>query len=141
MSPMPERSCSSRAPRDATAARWTAIALLGAIAWLAIDLRMTLISVRARAEFPGDGLRLDPAVATAAELELIPGIGPATAGRIVMHRLEHGPGSLLVVDAEGGPRWALDVVPGVGPITARRAAPYLVPASSAGMLDIAAVGR
>ena len=109
----------------AIAVRWTAVLLVGAALWIALDLWSTLVHAVDRIERPADGLRIDPRSATAAEFELIPGIGPATAGRIVAHRLDHGADALLVEDEDGGPRWRLEVVPGVGPITARRAAPYL----------------
>jgi competence protein ComEA len=37
-----------------------------------------------------DGARLDPNSASAADLELLPGIGPSLALRIVLDRTEHG---------------------------------------------------
>ncbi len=126
-----------------TAIRWTAIGLGCLIAWTAWDLHAALVEAVDRVAEPADGLRIDPARATAAELELVPGIGPATAGRIVQHRLRHGSESLIELDDEGGGHWRLEVVSGIGPITARRAAPYLVhPASAAASrLDDAAVRR
>ncbi len=62
----------------------------------------------------GLAIRLD--LATAADLEALPGVGPAIAARIIAHR-----------DA-GGPlkRFAdLDAVPGIGPKTLARIRPYL----------------
>lgn len=46
--------------------------------------------------------------ASAAELELLPGIGPALAARIVEHRREHGPFASVE---------ELDLVRGIGPRT------------------------
>lgn len=51
---------------------------------LALGLLLAPLSARAQ----GD---LDINEATSAELERLPGIGPATAGRIIAHRDEHGP--------------------------------------------------
>lgn len=56
--------------------------------------------------------------APAAELAQLPGLGPATAARIVDHRREHGPFATL----EG----LLDV-PGIGPATLARMRPHLRP--------------
>ena len=105
--------------------RLTAIGLCVATFWTAWDLHSTLSLAGTLAARGADGLRIVPARASASELELVPGIGPATAARIVGHRDRHGVESLQAEDAEGGRRWTLDVVSGVGPITARRAAPYL----------------
>lgn len=65
--------------------------------------------------------RIDPSRATVVEWQLVPGIGPATAARIVRHRATHGSADLLVRDG-GAERWDLGRVPGVGPITVRRIA-------------------
>jgi competence protein ComEA len=54
----------------------------------------------------GAGLPIDINTAGAAELETLPGIGPATAAAIVEHRAEHGP--YATVDD-------LEAVPGIGP--------------------------
>ena len=56
--------------------------------------------------------------AGAAELAQLPGLGPATAARIVDHRRDHGPFTSL----EG----LLDV-PGIGPATLERMRPHLRP--------------
>jgi hypothetical protein len=114
------------------AIRCSASCLLLAAAWMALDLQASLATAAAGTERQADGLRIDPARATAAELELIPGIGPSTAGRIVQHRLDVGDASLCREDADGASQWSLDVVRGVGPITVRRAAPYLVRTSGGG---------
>ncbi|MFM8734898.1 MAG: ComEA family DNA-binding protein [Pirellulales bacterium] len=56
--------------------------------------------------------------ATAAELAVLPGLGPATAARIVEHRREHGPFTSI----EG----LLDV-PGIGPATLEALRTHLRP--------------
>lgn len=60
--------------------------------------------------------RLDLNAATQAELELLPGIGPATAKAIVDFRTQSG-GFKSIDD--------LDKVPGIGPKTVERVKPYL----------------
>lgn len=60
--------------------------------------------------------RLDLNAATQAELELLPGIGPATAKAIVDFRTQSG-GFRSIDD--------LDKVPGIGPKTVERVKPYL----------------
>ena len=62
-------------------------------------------------------MRLDVNEASAAELTLLPGIGPRLADRIVAHRREHGP--FQTIDD-------LQQVPMIGPVTAERIEPYLV---------------
>jgi competence protein ComEA len=64
----------------------------------------------------GVARRLDLNKATAAELELLPGVGPATAKRIVEYRLEHG--AFASVDD-------LDKVKGIGPKTLERLRPLV----------------
>lgn len=58
-----------------------------------------------------DGQRLDPNTAGSADLQLLPGIGPALAGRIVAHRQAHGPFQRLS---------DLAAVRGIGPRTLQR---------------------
>lgn len=59
--------------------------------------------------------------APAVELAQVPGLGPATAARIIEHREAHGPfGSIE----------ALLDVPGVGPATLEQMRPYLRPIRS-----------
>lgn len=60
------------------------------------------------------GLRIDVNTAGAGALELLPGVGPALAARIVRDRVEHGP----FRDLDG-----LDRVPGIGPRTIERLRP------------------
>lgn len=64
-------------------------------------------------------LRLDPNHASLAELMLLPGVGPALAGRIVAARekAEHQPAFTRVVD--------LDSIPGIGPTMLRKLGPWL----------------
>jgi competence protein ComEA len=64
----------------------------------------------------GQGERLDPNTAAADELDRLPGVGPALAGRIVAWRAERGRFRSLA---------DLDSVPGVGPALLRQAAPHL----------------
>ena len=60
--------------------------------------------------------RIDPNAAGEEDLDRLPGVGPAVAGRIVQVRQDHGP------FAEPGD---LLSVPGVGPATLARITPYL----------------
>lgn len=69
---------------------------------------------RSRPLSPGE--RLDPNRASEGELDRLPGVGPATAKRIVRLREETGPFS----EADD-----LLAVPGIGPATLARMAPYL----------------
>ncbi len=77
-------------------------------------------SARAAEPAPGAGLlfggRMDLNAAAAADLEALPGVGPALAGRIVAAR--HRRGRFDAVDD-------LLAVPGIGPATLARVAPYL----------------
>jgi competence protein ComEA len=71
----------------------------------------------ARAGRPlGAGERLDPNRADAAELERLPRVGPALAGRIVARRESRGPFRTLA---------DLDSVPGIGPALLAALAPHL----------------
>jgi competence protein ComEA len=63
-----------------------------------------------------DGERLDPNTATAIELQRLPRVGPALAGRIVSHREANGPFHSLA---------DLDAVPGVGPAMIASLAPLV----------------
>ena len=58
---------------------------------------------------------MDLNTATAAELEALPGVGPALAARIVAHRSRHG--RFRSVDA-------LEGVPGIGAATLERIRPH-----------------
>lgn len=58
------------------------------------------------ADSPGIARRININTATAAELELLPGVGPKLAGRIIEHRRAHG--AFKSVDG-------LDAVSGIGP--------------------------
>lgn len=69
----------------------------------------------------GEGI--DPNTASAAQLERLPRVGPALAGRIVEHRQVHGPFRSLT---------DLDAVPGIGPAMLANLAPHLaLPAGAA----------
>jgi competence ComEA-like helix-hairpin-helix protein len=63
------------------------------------------------------GLRIDPNTASVDDLQLLPGIGPALAGRIVEHRQSRGAYRRPADLAE---------VPGLGPKTIDRMMPFLV---------------
>ena len=67
---------------------------------------------------PGGGFTVNLNTANAAELAQLPGLGPATAERIVDHRRVHGP--FTSVDE------VLDV-PGIGAATLDRLRPHLRP--------------
>ncbi len=66
-------------------------------------------------------LRIDLNRAGAAELQMLPGIGPALAERIVADRTANGPFSSIE---------DLSRVPGVGPATVRRIAPMAAASGS-----------
>jgi hypothetical protein len=85
---------------------------LGLIAWIALDLRSSLERAVMISETPFVEHRLNPLTATLPEWTLVPGVGPAVAGRIDAARRSK--------------RFErLEDVPGVGPITLRDAAPHL----------------
>lgn len=121
-------------PPIAAAAKWGAIAVLGivaiiAIAWVILSnrTRPTIAtaprapaSAQPAAETPAPsptGSLLDLNSATAAQLEHLPGIGPALAARIVADRSKHG--RFTSVDQ-------LDRVEGIGPKTLDKLRPYLM---------------
>ncbi|HYD00399.1 MAG TPA: helix-hairpin-helix domain-containing protein [Phycisphaerales bacterium] len=128
----PKRPASTRTPPLAGAAKWGAVAVLGAVAVFAIG--WVLLTSRTRpaitrpgtpasasqpdaAREPGNpGSLLDINTATAAQLEHLPGIGPAIASRIVADRAKHGP--YLTVEQ-------LDRVDGIGPKTIQKLRPYI----------------
>lgn len=96
---------------------------LGACTALLLALAVSFVSTRSDAPAlvmqDEVGLRLDPNVATAAELELLPGIGPKLAKNIVAFR--------AAVSSRPAFRCAedLDAVRRIGPITVDRLRPYL----------------
>ena len=95
--------------------------LICVAAWLAIDrpVRFTqrgaAIAPRTRRDWPD--MRIDVNAAGAAELSLLPGLGPALAQRIVDDR--QAKGSFQSVDD-------LDRVKGIGKIIVERIKPYAV---------------
>jgi competence ComEA-like helix-hairpin-helix protein len=68
-------------------------------------------------ESAGPDMRLDLNRASAAELELLPGVGPSLAERIVAYRTEHGPFDSVE---------AVDAVRGVGPRIVDSMRPFVV---------------
>ena len=125
------------------AARWVAAAVLGVIGTVGVTrglvgpppMRLGATTVvldsgraapalagaprgqgRAGPSVPGGVARtIDLNSASAAELDLLPSIGPTLAARIIADREAHGPfGSLA----------DLDRVPGIGPKTVAKLAPY-----------------
>lgn len=101
--------CFRRAP-----AAWTVVALAGAAAWTAWDAMV-------RAEATRDVALVGPVSmnrASAAEFELLPGVGPVLAERLVEDRARNGPY-----------RSAADLarVRGVGPAMVARMTPHVAP--------------
>ncbi|MDG2022006.1 MAG: helix-hairpin-helix domain-containing protein [Phycisphaerales bacterium] len=71
--------------------------------------------------------RIDPAIASATEWTLVPGIGPSMSRRLERHRSRGGFAFSSIADPDCGHRpWDLQAVSGIGPIAARRAAPFLL---------------
>ena len=101
----------NRAPAGTVLVAALLAAGLGAAAWL----RAGRVLVASGGTAPE--MRLDLNRATAAELTVLPGLGPALAERIVADREQRGPYA-SVED--------LDRVPGVGPSIVERVAPYVV---------------
>jgi competence ComEA-like helix-hairpin-helix protein len=88
---------------------------------------------RVRGEPLADGERIDPSRATADEIDRLPRVGPALAGRIVAWRTSHGPFRTLA---------ELDSVPGVGPTLLAGLAPHLtLPPAPAAAKPAAPAGR
>ena len=114
---MPAPEPTNRTVRDDLAVLWTMAAVLlvaGATAWCAQRWRTTALAL------PIDDtveLRVDVNTAGLAQLDLLPGVGPAIGGRIIAERSEHGP-FIAPLD--------LQRVHGIGQITASRIAPYIV---------------
>lgn len=101
------------------------VLLAGAAALLAVAavsfLRGPRPAAVAVADEPALDLRLDLNRASAAELEALPGIGPALASRILAWRAEHGPFRSLE---------ELAAVPGLGARRAEALRPYLAVSAS-----------
>jgi|SRR5262245_3518520 len=122
---MPEPS---RASSVAGPAKWAAVGLLGAASIAGIVASYSSARPirpapgRAPGEIGGAGAApigartLNINRASAAELELLPEVGPALAARIVEYRDEHGP--FLSVDE-------LDRVKGIGPKTLAKIGPVV----------------
>lgn len=89
---------------------------------LAAHVRDSVARAARRREPLAQGERLDPNTASADELDRLPRVGPALAGRIVEWRAAHGPFRTLD---------DFDAVPGVGAGLMRQAAPHLALAPAA----------
>ncbi len=94
---------------------YPALALLLIIAWGTTLLRPLTSSDLARQQTTG--YRIDLNTAEAAELSLLPGIGPGLARRIIAYREKHG--RFEHIDT-------IQNVPGIGPAIQRRISPYVV---------------
>lgn len=94
-----------------------------AVALMGVNLLVALDGARQRDDCKVSAeqlqLRIDPNRATAAELELLPGIGPTLAARIIAYRENAG-----AMPAFRQPE-DLDRVPRIGPATVARLRPYL----------------
>lgn len=114
---MPARATSSRADWTRGPAAWAPIALLTLLATIGAARATSTAPVDADfgaiASSPLTSVRLNINTATAAQLELLPRIGPALAQRIIEDRDANGP----YKDAED-----LQRVRGIGPRTAERIA-------------------
>jgi competence protein ComEA len=109
-----------------TAAEWIAADSLGAAAAAPriheVEAEVERSRRRALPLRPGE--RVDPNTADADELQRLPRVGPALAGRIVAHRDAHGPFRSLA---------ELDAVPGVGPALLAGITPHVdLPAGPVG---------
>lgn len=93
--------------------------LFAAFIWLAVG--GPFVDHDAAPTLPS-GFTTNVNTAPAVELAQVPGLGPATAARIVEHRETHGPFPSIE---------ALLDVPGIGPATLEQMRPYLRPMRSA----------
>ncbi|MDP1662263.1 MAG: helix-hairpin-helix domain-containing protein [Phycisphaerales bacterium] len=116
----------------AAAAKWGAIAVLGSVAiiavtWVILTNRTQPLIVPStdrpaasadaeQPQAPTIGSLLDLNSATAAQLEHLPGIGPALAARIIADRTQHGPYATVE---------QLDRVRGIGPKTVEKLRPHI----------------
>ena len=94
----------------------TAVSAAGVFWWYAADRTPLPVQPMGPAGTVQPAPVLDVNAATAAQLEQLPGIGPALAERIVAYREERGPFA--------GPE-ALQEVSGIGPATWEGVAPYV----------------
>lgn len=100
-----------------TAARWAAVVVLGTASMVGLKCSLDAQARRdAARELAGrSALRLDINAATRAQLELLPGIGPARAEDIIADREARGPFATLDDLAR---------VPGIGPRTIADLEPF-----------------
>lgn len=87
---------------------WVAALLILAACTAALLWREGVVPFTTAPDDPGMEVRIDVNRAGPVELQAVPGIGPATARRIVEHRLRKGPfksvGDLVAVEGLGDAR-------------------------------------
>lgn len=95
------------------------LSLIGWAAWSAAERSVRIdapeASDRARMHIDLPDMRVDLNSASAAELSLLPGVGPTLAERIVEYRAQYGPFQSVA---------ELDRVPGVGAAIVERVKPH-----------------
>lgn len=104
----------SRSDWTRSSAKWFAVLVLGGASIFGMAWSIRATNARARAAGIDVERRIDINAAGASELQLLPGIGPTLAERIVADRLERGPFSTLddLARVEGvGPRTIADLRP------------------------------
>ena len=74
-----------------TFVRWTLRVGLGGVLLLALPLFPFAVTASSVGQAAEKSDLLDINTATAEQFDVLPGIGPTTAGAIVAHREEHGP--------------------------------------------------
>ena len=113
---MPDAAApATTAPHRPPRARWPIVLPLTLLVLLVLTWAFTRPATRPDDATQTTGYRVDLNTADAADLALLPGVGPITAQRIVVHREQHG----RFADFE-----QLKAVHGLGDKTVARFAPY-----------------